>query len=358
MTILLAILLTLPSPAPGNAAQPFLFASRDSVLMSWLEPGALRFARFRNGAWTEARTIVAREELLASWADFPSIVEDRNGVLYAHWLQKNSAGGYACDVWFSTSRDGGKTWREPVLLNRDGVKSEHGFASLVPLPDGGVAVAWLDGRTPEMMLRYATIDARGTVANETQLDARTCECCSTGMTMTPGGAVITYRDRSAGEVRDIAVIRRTSKGWTAPRVVHADGWMIKGCPVNGPQVDAIGNRVAAAWFNGGGEHVQVAFSDDGGATFAPPIVLDGGKPTGRVDIVLADRETAVVTWIEANAVRARVVHRNGAMEPGIKVADAPAKGFPRIARYGSDVFVAWPGASGIQAARLALRSSR
>lgn len=352
MTILLALLLTIPSPAPPNAAQPFLFAARDGVLMSWLEPHALRFARYRDGAWSAPRTVVAREELLANWADFPSIVEDANGVLYAHWLQKNSAGGYACDVWMSISRDGGKSWREPFLLNRDGVKSEHGFASLVPLPKGGVAVAWLDGRTPEMMLRYATIDARGAVTNETQLDARTCECCSTGMTMTASGAVIAYRDRSADEVRDIAVVRNTSKGWTPPRVVHADGWMLKGCPVNGPQVDAIGNRVVAAWFTGAGEHVQVAFSDDGGATFAAPVVIDGGKPTGRVDIVLADRETAVVTWIEAGELRARVVHRNGSLDASMKVADTPAKGFPRIARFGGDVFVAWPGANGISVARL------
>ena len=32
------------------------------------------------------------------------------------------------------------------MLNRDGKKNEHGFVSLAPLPGGGVAATWLDGR--------------------------------------------------------------------------------------------------------------------------------------------------------------------------------------------------------------------
>jgi len=57
---------TLPSPAGAGAAEPFLFATNDGVLLSWLEPvsgtdrTALRFARYRAGQWTEPRTIVER----------------------------------------------------------------------------------------------------------------------------------------------------------------------------------------------------------------------------------------------------------------------------------------------------------
>jgi hypothetical protein len=78
----------------------------------------------------------------------------------------------------------------------------------------------------DMTLRYATIDARGTIHSDVQLDARTCECCATGMAMATSGPVIVYRDRSPKEVRDIAVVRATGKGWTRPRLVHADGWKI------------------------------------------------------------------------------------------------------------------------------------
>src|SRR5688572_13606636 len=81
------------SPAPVGAAGPFLFATRDGVLLSWLEPRgerfALRFSRYANKQWSAPRTIVERGDLFVNWADFPSIVEDANGALYAHWLQKS-----------------------------------------------------------------------------------------------------------------------------------------------------------------------------------------------------------------------------------------------------------------------------
>src|SRR5215212_7512062 len=141
-----------PSPAGVGAAEPFLFATRDGVLLSWLEPvagsdrTALRFSRYRDGRWSAPRTIVERNDLFVNWADFPSIVEDANGALFAHWLQKSGGDTYSYDIRMSVSRDGGATWREPFLLNGDGKKSEHGFVTLAALPSGGIGATWLDGR--------------------------------------------------------------------------------------------------------------------------------------------------------------------------------------------------------------------
>lgn len=351
------------TPAGAGAATPFLFASNDSLLLSWLEPVAnsdrvaLRFARLAGGTWSDVRTIAERNDFFVNWADFPSVVEDRRGVLFAHWLQKSGKEVYAYDVRMAISSDSGRTWSDSFVLNRDGTKTEHGFTSLAPLPGGGVAAAWLDGRkmTPgkeegEMTLRYATVDAKGGIRTEAELDGRACECCTTGMTVAKSGPVIAYRDRSGEEVRDIAVVRKTARGWSSPRLLHADGWKINGCPVNGPQVDAFADRVAVAWFTGAGERGRafVAFSDDGGAFFGPPVAIDDGKPVGRVDIVMLDAETALVTWSEQTAsgaeIRARRVGRNRKATPSVKVADsstARAAGFPRIARIGRDVYFAW-----------------
>lgn len=357
------------SPAGAGAAEPFLFATRDGVILSWLEPVAgtdrvaLRFARYRAGRWDAPRTIVERNDLFVNWADFPSVIEDAQGALFAHWLQKSGSGTYAYDVRMAASRDGGATWSEPFLLNRDGRQSEHGFVTLAPLPDGGVGAAWLDGRNMSMAggdheghdagamtIRYATVDASGTIASDAALDARTCECCTTGMAMTAGGPVIVYRDRSADETRDISYVRRTASAWSEPRPVRADGWKIDGCPVNGPQIDAIGDRAVTAWFTAANERQRVyaSFSDDGGATFGEAIVVDDGKPAGRVDVVLLDRETALVTWLERTPagaeIRARRVPRGGGPLPAMKVADsatARAAGFTRIARTGEHVWFTW-----------------
>lgn len=304
----------LSPPAAAGAAEPFLFTTREGVLLSWLEPvaatdrHALKFARFRNGQWSPARTIVERNDLFVNWADFPSIVEDAKGVLFAHWLQKNGQGTYAYDVVMTTSRDGGATWRKPFLLNRDGKQAEHGFVTLAPLPGGGIGATWLDGRkmtghghghesAGDMTLRYAVVSPDGSLAGDTELDSRTCECCTTGMAVTTRGPVVVYRDRSADEVRDVSYVVREGKGFTKPRALNVDGWKIEGCPVNGPQIDALGDRVAAAWFTAAGDRgrAYVAFSTDGGGSFAKPIAVDGGKPVGRLDVLLLDRDTALVT---------------------------------------------------------------
>jgi hypothetical protein len=358
----------LPSPAGDGAAEPFLYATRDGVLLSWLEPVAgsdrvaLRFARYSGGRWSAPRTIVERNDLFVNWADFPSIVEDAKGTLFVHWLQKSGVGTYSYDVQIAASTDGGATWGNPFLLNRDGREAEHGFVTLAALPGGGVGATWLDGRKMtgghgheheaggDMGIRYATVDAQGTIADDVEVDGRTCECCTTGMTMTSSGPVIVYRDRSAEEVRDIASVAKTASGWTRPARVNADDWKINACPVNGPQIDAIGTRAVTAWFTAAQDkgRAYVAFSDDGGVTFEKPVRVDDGKPLGRLDVVLLDERTALVTWLEQTAaggeIRARRVSRSGKAGPAVKIAEsstARAAGFARIARAGQDVYFTW-----------------
>ena len=357
----------LASPAPAGAAEPFLAGTRDGgVLLSWLEPVggsenvALRFARFHGEQWSAPRTIVQRNDLVANWADFPSIIEDANGTLYAHWLQKSGGSGYSYDVWLGISRDAGATWGKPFLLNRDGKQGEHGFVTLAALPERGVGVTWLDGRNTSghghgheggaMTIRYANVDANGAVTNETELDARVCDCCTTGMAMTSAGPVIAYRDRSTAEIRDISYVRADGSKWSAPRPVRIDGWKITGCPVNGPQVDARGAHAVTAWFTAANDQPRVyaAFSSDAGATFRDAIRIDEGKPLGRVDVLMLDATTALVTWLEQTAagaeIRARRVSIDAPPERSIKIADGSAArgaGFTRIARTEGAAWFTW-----------------
>ena len=355
------------TPAGAGSAEPFLFATRDGLGLSWLEPvpgtdrTALRVALHTNNAWSAARTIVERNDLFVNWADFPSVVEDGNGALFAHWLQKSGPGTYAYDVVMTISRDRGETWSSPFLLNRDGKEAEHGFVTLAPLPGGGVGATWLDGRHMtaggghehaggDMTIRYATVDANGAVASDVELDDRACECCTTGMTIASGRPLVVYRDRSPDEIRDISYVRAEGAAWTKPRPVRADGWKINACPVNGPQIDSIGDAVATAWFTAANEEQRVyaAFSADGGNTFEEAMVVDDGKPAGRVDIVMTGADAAIVSWLEQTAsgaeIRARRIRRAGSPSGSLKISDSStsrATGFTRIARFGEEVWFAW-----------------
>ena len=83
--------------------------------------------------------------------------------------------------------------------------------------------------------------------------------------------------------------RFTTTGWSGPSIVHADGWRIEGCPVNGPSVAARGAVAVVAWYTAAREEARVwlARSEDGGVTFGDPVRIDEGHPLGRVDVALA-----------------------------------------------------------------------
>jgi hypothetical protein len=132
--------------------------------------------------------------------------------------------------------------------------------------------------------------------------------------------------------------------------VHADGWKIDGCPVNGPAVAARENRVVVAWFTSPNDsaRVSLAFSDDGGATFSPPVRSDDGHPLGRVDVGLLDDGTAVVSWLERTAagaeVRVRSIAASGRRGPSVRIGTSSAErasGFPRMASTGKRMVLAW-----------------
>jgi hypothetical protein len=357
----------LPVPSAAGSAQPFLEAAPDgAILMSWIEPGsegrsAVKMARFDGSSWSAPSVIAEADDLFVNWADFPSLHAFENGHLAAHWLQKNGSGTYAYDVRLARSTDGGANWSPPVTPHKDGTQTEHGFVSLDHTPGSReLQAVWLDGRlmSPEghghgggdMTLRWARFAPDGSTLEELELDRRTCECCQTAMTMTPLGALVAYRDRSADEIRDIAIVRQTPGGWTPPSIVHADGWKIPGCPVNGPQLAAHGARVALAWFTVPKDEgiVNLAFSDDSGAKWSAPVRVDQTNPIGRVDLVMPDPAHAVVTWLErvgeSSEIRARVVARDGAMGEPLTVGRSTtsrAAWFPRMALGRDHIYFAW-----------------
>lgn len=356
------LLKEIASPARPESGEPNLSATSDGRLIaSWIErrdeDAAVMMAIRQNERWSEPHTIVSGKNLIVNWADFPSVVAGSTGTLFAHWLQKNGSGTYAYEIRVARSRDDGKTWSASSVLHDDGTATEHGFVSLTPDTRGGVAAVWLDGRkmkpgeeSGEMTLRYARLTPEGARVADAELDTRTCECCQTGMALTSGGPIIVYRDRTPSEIRDIFLVRWEGKRWSSPRAVANDGWKTDGCPVNGPQIDARGNKVVVAWFTGAAEkaRVKIAFSADGGRKFSSPIQVDQGSPLGRVDVVMFPDGSAQVTWLErtsaGGSVLTRRVHPGGQMTSpasvGVTTA-ARAAGFPRTAIVNGTVYFAW-----------------
>jgi len=333
-------------PFGHSTVTPYVVADGNGFDVSWVDGKTFNFAHFDGAKWSRAN-LIARGDMLENRADYPSIaVSGRN--IFAQWRETTGKGRR---ILLARSNDGGVTWSKAVtphpLMDR-----EFGFVSMLPLADGSARIAWLDGREKETELRAATMTISGTLGSEAVVDARVCDCCQTAMTMTPRGPVVVYRDRSASEIRDIAMASPVANAHSA--LVHGDRWHLTGCPVNGPRIVANGARAAVAWYTGanGTPAVLVAFSRDGGATFGTPIRVDAGHAVGRVDVVLLADGSAVATWIEVSStIVARRVTEIGALDPVQIVGMSKAAiGFPRIALSNDNILAAWNGDDGVHLA--------
>lgn len=354
-----------------------------SAALTWTErrDGSghrLRASSITNGKVDAPVTVADGEGWFVNWADVPRLALGADGRWAATWLEQLGEGTYAYGVRFALSADGGRSWGAPRWLHSDRSATEHGFASLAPLPGGRFAAVWLDGRqmasgqhgdpdphgghgAGDMALFCAVIEADGEVSGETRLDERVCECCPTALVrLDDGTLVVAYRDRGPDELRDIAIVRGRADepaAWSTPRAVHADGWRMPGCPVNGPALAARGPEVACLWFTLGADdtpRVFVARSTDGGRSFGPPRRIDGGNPIGRVALaalpaggwVAIHLEQTDAEWAEW---RARALDAD--LEPGPttileRVPAGRATGYPALAAGAGGLVAAWTDPSG------------
>jgi hypothetical protein len=331
-----------PLPAAAGSAQPDLSLAPDGrLLLSWIKPfdktrHALQYTTFdREGQWQWApKTIAVGATMVVNWADTPHIAATADGTIWAHWLQKTRGqdGGEAYDIIVSHSVDDGLNWSAPVRAHDDGKPVEHGFVSFWPAARDRLGMAWLDGRNTVAgahaghagedappkdepaegaaadgagmtSLRAADIDTTSRITNAVEVDPSVCDCCGTDVAVTARGPLLVYRDRTVDEIRDIHATRLEGDTWRAPQTVHADGWKIAACPVNGPAVAADGNNAVVAWYSAASNapKVQLAYSADAGDTFAAPVQVDTGEAVqGRVDVAL-DAKQAWVAWLREDA---------------------------------------------------------
>lgn len=354
----------LSSPADSVSAEPYLFTDKNGlVYLSWIEKtkekSLLKFSALKNEQWSEPVVISSGDNWFVNWADYPLLASDGANNMIVHFLEKSEKGTYTYDVKITTSVDQGKTWSDPNILHDDGKKAEHGFVSIVPYEDN-YFISWLDGRNAamegegkheeghhgQMTIRGAIVDKQGKKSSEWELDNRVCDCCQTSAAITANGPVVVYRDRSEAEIRDISIVRFINGQWTLPKPVFSDNWKIEGCPVNGPRIVAQDNTVAVAWFSSPDKKAQVnvIFSADGGATFNAPVRIDEGKGIGRVDVVMLDDKSAMVSWMEGAVIKAVKVYKDGTKDASITIAssaESRSGGFPQMTKSGNNLVFAW-----------------
>jgi len=336
------------------------------LLVSWLEPidsttFGLYWSEFDQGVWSKPGLIYSSKDFFINWADFPSIFELNDSTLVTHWPEMSSTGTYDYDIKLAFSMDRGLSWSDPIIPHRDGKNAEHGFVSFYKDDKENLGLVWLDGRqmagghggqgTPGNMNLYTTSFDQDLIQNnDISIDAMVCECCPTSTVQIRDVTLVAYRDRSESELRDINILRKVNSIWQDPYAIHDDGWVISGCPVNGPKLAEKDNKVAVAWYTAphGEPRVNVAFSNNLGESFSSPIRIDSGSSEGRVDITWYNNSAVVVCWLEAqdgySTLVFRTVSEDGILSPiqeVVTLAGGRGIGYPQMEYLGNELWFLW-----------------
>ena len=347
-----------------NNAQPNLVSSNGSLSLSWISlsnenNATLNFSQFKKGKWIKPKTIANGSDWFVNWADFPAhaINED---LIITSYLKKSASGTYTYDVILNLQKLSGEKLKDDFKLNTDGIQAEHGFVSIVPNNKKGFFITWLDGRNtiqkkPDgdhkpMTIRFAEITNKGDIINESELDAAACDCCQTSIAATNKGPIVVYRDRSDQEVRDIYSVRNVNGVWKDPNPVHNDGWIINGCPVNGPKVAVKSKNLAVAWFTASDDNprVNVSFSKTNGDSFNTPLKVNDHSAIGRVDVAFLNDNEVIVSYMEVDDIKAylriKKISVNGKVSEPITISEIDGgrnTGVPQLEVINNEIFIVW-----------------
>ncbi len=344
----------------------FAHGTKGDVYLSWIDPEgsqahALRLAKWSGAGWAQVETIAQGKNWFVNWADFPSLSVTADASMLAHWLARPESGGkygYGIRVAHRAPGPTGR-WSPVAAINENDPEDYAGFLSfagtraayLAPLErNAAVPGQAHTGSGHGKSLRLAEFNAAGELSADRLLDADVCSCCQTTAVETSSGLLIAYRDHLPGEIRDISLVRIQDGRASAPEPLHRDGWRLNGCPTEGPSGASAGSSVGIAWITRaqGTSRLQLAWSQDGGAKFRPPVAADDGQPLGRPQLVALDASQFLLVWLERTAagadIRLRRVGTDGRIGPSVviaSVAGSRSTGLPRIAVFRDQVLVAW-----------------
>src|SRR5690606_1851420 len=150
----------------------------------------------------------------------------------------------------------------------------------------------------------------------------------------------------------ILATRFDGSRWRAPAPVHADGWTMPACPVNGPDVAAVGDAVVVGWYTeaDGEPELRRAASADAGDAVAAPLTLDRGPAVlGREAVAMAARQAWVLRvradggrpslWLSRRSDDLGTEHER--LELAKMAGEGRATGFPQLALAGGAAYVGW-----------------
>jgi hypothetical protein len=194
----------------------------------------------------------------------PRLAVTRDGLALG-WVEAID-GGPTVRYLVALSRDGGKTFSEPVAVHSDAA-SKPGFTTLAADPDGGLACGWIEGRNraPQPYFSAWPADSAGAIPEQLVFAGPEgkgiCPCCDVAVAVAGAGAdrtaFVAFRNSDSGH-RDIWLARAGAGAgtggagaftFTAPIAVSPEPWTFNGCPHDAPSLAVTGSRLHVVWMD-------------------------------------------------------------------------------------------------------------
>jgi hypothetical protein len=313
----------------------------------------------RNGGRTFSKAVRVNDERHASLGvEQPPRVSlvpraGRDPEVVVVWTSKSKDGSL---LLVARSQDGGTSFARATPLPGSEAGGNRGWESTAVDRDGHVVAVWLDhremsssgggsmhheghdhtsagaakgdgaARAQASKLYFATLDG---ASSSHAITGGVCYCCKTAVATGPDGSIYAaWRHVYPGNLRDIAftVSRDGGRTFTAPVRVSNDGWILDGCPENGP---------------------ALAVSTDGAVHAIWPTLVPGGTSDGEPTLALFHATS----------------RSSGAFSPRERIATEGMPRHPQLAATPAGLVAAWDeqaadGARRVVLARLAGDTAR
>jgi hypothetical protein len=305
--------------------------------------------------------------------DPPTVKVAPDGTVYVGWTARiTGPQAHGNDLYLSASHDGGKTFEQTVKVNDDGKQVVHGMHSLAVGADGRVYVAWLDERNVvkpppsegqmggmqkmdhmeanrEVFMSLST-DGGRTFSPNQRIAKDACPCCKTSLAVGANNHVyVGWRQVLPGEFRHIAVAASEDggKSFAQPVIVSDDRWMIAACPVSGPAL-LVGddNALRVVWYTEGEKAAPGLYwaeSRDNGKTFSESKTFAKGQARGTPLLLVNGKNGPSVIWEsdEDGSPRVMAARFDGEKEAVSALPVASAGELPSATASGDQLFVGY-----------------
>ncbi len=249
-------------------------------------------------------------------------------------------GGADGDILAWRSTDGGRTWLGPVRVNDQPAAAREGLHAMAAAADGTLFAAWLDLREGKMALYGSKSTDGGATWGRNVLvyrspDGHICECCHPSVALGKDGAIYAMWRNWLGGSRDMYLARSTDGGATFHEQKLGEGtWPLNACPMDGGGVALDGEGQALT-----------AWRRDGSVFVAASGAQEKELGRGKDPAIAANAQGAWVVWTSPQGV---VLAAPGSAAPSVL---APGGEYATVAARNA-VFAAWESKGSIYVQRL------